>query len=152
MVRGSGRWVLLIVALALVVPAGASSRAGHAGGSSSFPCRWTWDLQAGLRAGYVTAGNNASCGGRSGSLTLSARLFSWDRKRKRWHLDKARTRTWRDLRGNRYVELAEPCVGATVRALFGWILRDSGGTIVARNSVKTASLKTPGRGCKQGIG
>jgi hypothetical protein len=143
---------LVVLAVALVVPAAASSRAGEAADRLSFPCRWNWDLQAGLKDGYVTAGNNASCGGRSGSLTLSARLLSWDRKRKRWHTDKSQTRTFRDLRGNRYVELAEPCVGATVRAVFGWTLRDSSGTIVARNSVKTASLKTPGRGCKQGIG
>ena len=100
----------------------------------------------------MTAGNSANCGGRSGSLTLSARLLRWDPKSKRWHADKAQTKTFRDLRANRYLELAEPCVTSTVRAVFGWILRDSGGAVVARHSVKTGQLKVPGPGCKQGIG
>ena len=151
MERGSCRWVLVVLAVALIVPAATSSRAGGAYGSS-FRCRWAWDLQAGLREGYVTAGNSANCGGRSGSLTLSARLLRWDAKRKGWRTDKAQTRTWRDLRTNRYIEVAEPCRGATVRAVFGWILRDSGGAVVSRKSIRTASLKTPDRGCKQGIG
>jgi hypothetical protein len=124
-----------------------ASGAGHAAGTS-FPCRWTWSLHDGLRAGYVTAGSNADCGGRSGSLTLSARLLRWDPNSKAWHTDRAQTKTWTDLRANRYVELAEPCVASTVRAVFGWILRDSSGAVVARNSVKTGSLKVPGPGCK----
>jgi hypothetical protein len=152
MERASGRWVLFLVALALVPPAAASSRTGDAGDKSSFPCHWNWTLQAGLREGYVTAGNNASCGGRSGSLTLSARLLRWNPRSKRWHTEKAQTRTWRDLRANRYLELAEPCVASTVRAVFVWILRDSGGTVVARNAIKTGSLKVPGPACKIGIG
>ena len=97
----STRLVLFVVTLALAGGVVAFSGAGHARGTSSFPCRWSWALQDGLRNGYVTAGNNADCGGRSGSLTLSARLLRWDQKSKRWHTDKAQTRTWRDLRANR---------------------------------------------------
>jgi hypothetical protein len=135
---------LFVVASAL---AGAAL-ASFAGAASSFPCRWTYDLEAGLRDGYVTAGNNANCGGRSGSLTLSARLLRWDPRSKTWRLVKAQTKTFRDLRANRYLELAVPCVTSTVRAVFGWILRDTGGAIVARNSVKTGPLKVPGPGCR----
>ena len=142
---------MFVVASALAGAAVASSGAVFAGAASSFPCRWNWDLEAGLRAGYVTAGNSADCGGRSGSLTLSVRLFRWIPKSKSWHLDRAQTQTFRDLRPHRYLELAEPCLTSTVRAVFGWILRDAGGAVVARNSVKTGTLKVPGPGCKQGI-
>jgi hypothetical protein len=142
----------LAAASALAAAAVASSGAvSAAASSSSFPCRWTYDLEAGLRTGYVTAGNNASCGGRSGSLTLSARLQRWDPRSKTWRLVKAQTKTFRDLRANRFLELAVPCVASTVRAVFGWILRDTSGAVVARNSVTTGPLKVPGPGCKQGI-
>jgi hypothetical protein len=150
--RGSRGWLVLIVTFALGSAALASSGGGYAAGTSSFPCRWNWDLQAGLRDGYVTAGASADCGARSGSLTLSARLLRWNPKSKRWHVDKAQTRTWRDLRAHRYIELAEPCVTSTVRAVFSWILRDTGGTVVARKTVKTGPVKVPGPGCKIGIG
>lgn len=120
--------------------------------TSSFPCRWKWDLEAGLRDGYVTAGNSADCGGRRGSLTLSVRLFKWDPATKTWRTEKAQTKTFRNLNGNRYLELAEPCTSSTVRAVFGWILRDTGGTIVSRNTVKTKSLRVPGPGCRISLG
>jgi hypothetical protein len=148
----TGRWVLLLVALVLGATAMASSATGSARGESSFPCRWKWDLQAGLRDGYVTAGNSAHCGGRSGSLTLSARLLRWDPESKTWHTVRAQTRTFRNLRANRYIELAEPCTASTVRAVFSWILRNSRGSVVGRNTVKTGSLKVPGPDCKIGIG
>jgi hypothetical protein len=69
-----------------------------------------------------------------------------------WHTVKAQTKTWRVLRGNHYLELAKPCVVSTVRAVFGWTLRNTGGAIVSRHSVRTASLKVPGPDCKIGIG
>jgi hypothetical protein len=147
-----GRWLLLVVASALAAAAASSATAGFAGATQSFPCRWTYALDAGLRDGYVTAGNTADCGGGAGSLTLSARLLKWNPKSKTWHSDRAQTRTWRDLRAHHYVELTEPCVTSTVRAVFGWVLRDTGGAVVARNSVKTGSLKVPGAACKEGIG
>ena len=119
---------------------------------ASFPCRWRFDLEAGLRTGYVTAANSADCSGRQGSLTLSVRLLRWDPASKAWHTAKVQTKTWRNLGGNRYLELAKPCVVSTVRAVFGWTLRNTGGAIVSRHSVRTASLKVPGPDCKIGIG
>jgi hypothetical protein len=119
---------------------------------AAFPCRWRFDLEAGLRTGYVTAANSADCSGRQGSLTLSVRLLRWDPASKAWHTAKAQTKTWRDLRRNRYLELAKPCTVSTVRALFGWTLRNTAGALVARHSLRTASLKVPGPGCKIGIG
>jgi hypothetical protein len=148
----TGRWVLLLVALVLGSSAMASSAAGSSRGTSSFPCRWNWDLQAGLRDGYVTAGSSAHCGGRSGSLTLSVRLLRWDPDSKTWQTVRTQKRTFKSLRGNRYLELADPCVASTVRAVFGWILRNSRGSVVGRNTVKTGSLKVPGPDCKIGIG
>ena len=143
--------------------ADASSIASTAGGQPaegpavvrtkpSFPCRWRFDLEAGLRTGYVTAGNSADCRGRQGSLTLSVRLFRLDPASKTWHTVKAQAKTWRVLRGNHFLELATPCVVSTVRAVFGWTLRNTGGTVVGRRSLRTASLKVPGPDCKIAIG
>jgi hypothetical protein len=120
--------------------------------TAGFPCRWRFDLEAGLRTGYVTAANSADCSGRQGSLTLSVRLLRWDPASKAWHTAKVQTKTWRNLGGNRYLELAKPCTVSTVRALFGWTLRNTAGAVVARHSLRTASLKVPGPGCKIGIG
>jgi hypothetical protein len=119
---------------------------------ASFPCRWRFDLEAGLRAGYVTAANSADCSGRQGSLTLSVRLLRWDSASKAWHTAKAQTKTWRNLRGNHYLELARPCVVSTVRAVFGWTLRNTAGAVVGRHSLRTASLKVPGPDCRITIG
>lgn len=105
-----------------------AGRTGHAGGrvrqspvvvrhTAAFPCRWRFDLEAGLRTGYVTAANSADCSGRQGSLTLSVRLLRWDPASKAWHTVKVQTKTWRHLDGNRYLELAKPCTVSTVRAL-----------------------------------
>ena len=98
--------------------------------TSSFLCTWKWDLQPGLRTGYVTAGNGANCAGRQGSLTLSIRLLRWSPKSEKWNVDKAQTRTWTDLRANRYVEVAERCSKSTVRVVFDWGLRDAGRTVI----------------------
>lgn len=122
------------------------------GAKAAFPCPWRFDLEAGLRTGYVTAANSADCSGRQGSLTLSVRLLRWDPASKAWHTTKAQTKTWRNLRGNRYLELAKPCVASTVRAVFGWTLRSTGGTVVSRHSLRTASLQVPGPGCMIRIG
>lgn len=135
---------------ALVLTGGLGSAVARV--STSFPCRWQWDLHAGLRAGYVTAGSSADCAGRRGSLTLSARLLRWNPQSKTWHADRAQTRTWRDLSGNRYVELTERCTAATFRAVFGWTLRDTGGALVSRHAVRSGVLKVPGPDCRFQIG
>ena len=109
--------------------------------AGSFPCRWNYDLHAGLREGYVTAGANASCGGRSGSLTLTVRLYGWSPTTKRSRVDRAQTKTFTNLAGNRYVDVAERCRLGKARADFVWVLR-SGGRIVARNVVHTAAIAT----------
>jgi hypothetical protein len=144
----------ILIGLVLTVLAGigtgsAPARASRSGGS--FPCRWRWDLQAGLRDGFVTAANSADCSGRTGSLTLSVRLLRLNPKTRKWRADKKQTRTWSNLSRNRYIELSEKCVGGTVRAEFGWILRDSGGSVVARNAVRTPPYRDPGPGCRIGI-
>lgn len=144
----------LAVLIALAAPGAvpAAERPTLVRSEASFPCRWNWSLQDGFRVGYITAANSADCAGRAGSLTLSARLLRWNPKTTKWHTDRAQTRTWTNLSGNRYVGLSERCVTATVRAEFGWILRDSGGSVVARHSVKSGSLKVPGPDCKISIG
>lgn len=129
--------------MTLAVAVVAAVRTGDARGNQSFPCRWKWDLEAGHRDGYVTAGNSADCTGRRGSVTLSVRLFSWNPRAKRWRLDRAQSKTFTNLSGNRYLELAKPCVTSTVRAVFGWALRDSHGMVVSRNAVTTGTLKVP---------
>jgi hypothetical protein len=118
----------------------------------AFPCRWRFDLEAGLRTGYVTAADSADCTGRRGSLTLSVRLLRLTPPSTVWHTAKAQTKTWRDLRGNHFLELARPCTASTVRAVFGWTLRNTGGAVVARHSLRTAALKVPGPDCRVTIG
>ena len=105
------------------------------------------DLEVGLRSGYVIAGENTACVGRSGSLTLTAQLYSWDFKAKRWRLDHKQTRSWTNPNGRRYVELQERCRAGKVRADFHWLLRDSSGGIVATNVVHTKSVAVPGPAC-----
>ena len=164
------RRALFVVSLAVTTVvtacwagAGASSSAVRAGGrpaqhpplaraKATFPCRWRFDLEAGLRAGYVTAGNSADCTGRRGSLTLSVRLLRRTPPSPAWHTAKLQTKTWRNLRGNHFLEVARPCTASTVRAVFGWTLRNTGGAVVARHSLRTASLKVPGPACKIAIG
>ena len=105
-----------------------------------------------MRPGYVTAGNNADCGGRRGSLTLGVRLLRLDPVTKAWHTDKKKTRTFRNLRKNRYLEIAEPCAAATFRAVFRWTLRNTSGAVVARHAVKTSSLVVNSPDCKITLG
>lgn len=101
-----------------------------------------------MRPGYVTAGNNADCGGRRGSLTLGVRLLRLDSVTKAWHTDKKKTRTFRNLGKNRYLEIAEPCAAATFRAVFRWTLRNTSGAVVARHAVKTSPLVVNSPDCK----
>jgi hypothetical protein len=129
-----------------VIVCGVAAGAADVATAGSFPCRWNYDLHAGLRDGYVTAGANASCGGRSGSLTLTVRLYGWTSTTKRWRVDRAQTKTYANLNGNRYVEVAERCRLGKARADFVWILR-SGGRVVARNVVHTAAIATA-PGCR----
>lgn len=152
-----------VLVVAVSVGADASATAARAGGrpaqvtpvaraKATFPCRWRFDLEAGLRTGYVTAGNSADCTGRRGSLTLSVRLLRRTPPSPVWHTAKAQTKTWRDLRGNRFLELARPCTASIVRAVFGWTLRNTSGAVVARHSLRTAALKVPGPACMVAIG
>jgi hypothetical protein len=136
--------MLLVTVITLAV--------AHSSAASSFPCRWTWDLQYGLRNGYVTAGSAADCSGRSGSLTLRVRLLQRDQGTSTWHTVKARTRTFHHLNGNRYVEVATPCVAAKFKAVMRWILRNPGGGVVARHVVRTAVVTVPSPNCVQTIG
>ena len=126
--------------------------AAHASAAGSFPCRWTWDLQYGLRPGHVTAGNNADCSGRAGSLTLRVRLLQRDQGTSTWHTVKTRTRTFHHLNGNRYVEVATPCVAAKFKAVMRWTLRNQGGGVVARHVVRTGVVTVPSTNCVQTIG
>jgi hypothetical protein len=104
---------------------------------SSFPCRWNWELATNLRQGYAVAGANADCRGRPGSLTISVRLQRQDPATHAWRTLKADTRLFHDLRKNRYVQVAKRCASAApvkYRARLSWILRGTGGAVVARLS------------------
>lgn len=137
-----------LVALAVVACALASSTGQGGAARSSFPCRWTYNMYAGLRAGYVTAGENADCTGRRGKLTLSAHLDWLNPKTRGWRVDRAQTRTWTNLGGLRYLSLAEHCKPGKFRATFLWTLRDSGQRVLATNSIHTGSLTLPSADCK----
>jgi hypothetical protein len=136
---------------ALLVAMGALA-VGHTAAGSSFPCRWTWDLQYGLRPGYVTAGNNANCSGRAGSLTLKVRLLRRDEATHQWRAVRRRTRTFHQLNGNRFLEVATPCVPAKFKAVMRWVLRNPGGAVVARHVVRTGVVTVPSANCVQTIG
>jgi hypothetical protein len=142
--RARLRWSLFLVVLAATAVVALPS--GHA--ASSFPCRWSYSLYDGLRPGYVTAGNNATCTGRQGSLTLSVRLLKLDPMTKAWHTVKAQTKTFRHLNSPRFVEVATPCVVASFRAVFRWALRDTRKAIVARHLVKTPKLVVNSGSCR----
>jgi hypothetical protein len=71
---------------------------------------------------------------------------------KAWHTAEAQTKTWRNLHGNHFLEIARPGVLSTVPAVFGWTLRNGSGAVVSRHEVRTGSLKVHGPGCKIGIG
>ncbi|HKC77386.1 MAG TPA: hypothetical protein VKB70_03255 [Gaiellaceae bacterium] len=128
----------LVVALGLaVLPTLAVARPG-----SHFPCTWNYDLYDGLRADYVTAGDNATCAGLSGSLTLSTRLQEWDVTTHEWRTVEFRRRTWTNIDGRRYTEAAKKCDGGRFRAKFGWLLR-SGGRIAGHLSLTEGPINAP---------
>jgi hypothetical protein len=137
--------------LAALLVTGIAMAAAHANAASSFPCRWNWDLHYGLRAGYVTAGNSADCAGRSGSLTLSVRLLQRDETTHTWTTVKKRTRTFHHLNGNRFVEVATPCVAAKFKAVMRWTLRNPGGA-AARHVVHTGTVTVPSPNCSFTLG
>ena len=126
--------------------------AAHSSAASSFPCRWTWDLQLRAAPRHVTAGNNADCFGRAGSLTLRVRLLQRDQGTSTWHTARTRTRTFHNLKGNRYVEVATPCVAAKFKAVMRWTLRNPGGAVVARHVVRTGTVTVPSTNCVGTIG
>jgi hypothetical protein len=126
--------------------------AAHTSAASSFPCHWTWDLQYGMRPGYVTAGDNANCAGRPGSLTLKVQLLQRDEATDSWRTVKRRTRTFHHLNGNRFLEVAAPCAPAKFKAVMRWVLRNPGGAVVARHVVHTGVVAVPGPNCLQAIG
>ena len=149
---------ILVVALAGVGVMGSQPAASTAMGRpevdairtvTSFPCRWNWDLQVGLRPGFVTASSSADCAGHRGSLTLRVRLLRLDPTTKIWATDRLQTRTWRDLRGSHFVAVRSPCAVSTVRAVFGWTLRNTRGKVVNRQTVRSGTLGDPGPGCHQ---
>jgi hypothetical protein len=139
---------LALLAGAMLVVGGSA----EAGDSKPFPCRWDWSLFDGMRPGYVTAGNNADCGGRRGSLTLGVRLLKLDPVTNVWHTDKKKTRTFRNLGKNRYLEIAEHCAAATFRGVFRWTLRNTSGAVVARHTVRSSSLVVKSPDCKITLG
>jgi hypothetical protein len=140
----------------VVLSAATATRVAHAGATAahapSFACPWSWALYDGLRPGSVTAGASANCAGRKGSLTLSLRLLSQKPGSTAWRTDVFRRKTWRRLRHDRFLNVAEPCVAEKVRAVFRWTLRDTRGTVVSRNVVRSGTLQVPGPGCKLTLG
>jgi hypothetical protein len=135
---------------ALAVTAGMTVGSVHA--APSFPCRWNWSLFDGMRPGYVTAGNNADCTGRQGSLTLGVRVLKLNPATKSWQTVRTGTKTFKHLNGNRFVEVATRCAAASFRGVFRWTLRDARGTVVARHLVKTRSLVVTSPDCKLILG
>jgi hypothetical protein len=146
--RAQLRWSVLAVVIAATAVVGVGS--GQA--ASAFPCRWNWSLFDGMRPGYVTAGSNADCTGRRGSLTLSIRVQKQDPATMAWQTVKARHKTFRHLNGNRGLDAATPCVAATFRGIFRWTLRDAGGAVVARHRVKSGKLVVTGPNCAITLG
>jgi hypothetical protein len=143
------RATFLVMLAATMLVVGGPAMAGD---SKPFPCRWNWSLLDGYRPGYVTAGNNADCGGRRGSLTLGVRLLKLDPVTKAWHTDKKKTRTFRILNKSRYLEIAEHCEAATFRGVFRWTLRNTSGAVVARHTVRSSSLVVKSPDCKITLG
>ena len=93
------RSLVIGLMLAATLSSAASARQASAVAVSAFPCRWNYDLQVGLRAGYVTGGESADCTGRRGTLTLSTQLYRWIPAKRKWRLDRSVTRSW--VRPNR---------------------------------------------------
>jgi hypothetical protein len=105
-----------------------------------------------MRPGYVTAGNNADCSGRRGSLTLSVRLLRWYPSSKSWQAVRTTAKTFKHINGNRSLEVATRCAAASFRAVFRWTLRDARGGVVARHIVKTSRLVVTSPDCRLILG
>jgi hypothetical protein len=115
--------------------------------TSSFPCRWDYDLYTGLRPGYATGGMSANCFGRAGRLTMTGQWYRLTLVTKKWRLDRSQTRTWSSLGVKHYIEFQERCKPGRLKAVYTWLLRDTEGRVIARNVVKTAPINDPGPGC-----
>jgi len=147
--------ILALVPVAFASAARDASRYAGTGPdypASSFPCQWHWNLQDGLRPGYVTAGINGDCGGRNGSLTLSIRLLSKQRNAKQWHTDTFKSQTWSSLNGPDRLGVQARCAAETIRGTFGWTLRDQRGAVVSRKVLRSAPLVVPGPSCRLILG
>ena len=141
------RSLVIVLVLVVTLSCAAATRSASAVAVGAFPCRWNYDLQVGLRAGYVTGGESADCTGRHATLTLSTQLYRWIPAKKRWRLDRSVSRSWLNPTGNRFVTFQERCTGGKVRATFSWVLRDGSRQIIARNSIHSTSVADPGPGC-----
>ena len=144
-VRRRLRTLVIVVSVAAAVTSTATAHQTVRG--TSFPCRWNYNMYVGLRAGYVTGGENADCTGHQGTLTLVVQLFRWTPATAKWRLDRSETRSWRNPLGNRYVEFDERCSIGKTRATFTWALRDPAGRVVAHMSIKTSPVADPGPRC-----
>jgi len=141
------RSLVIVLALAATVSSAAAARPASSTAVRSFPCRWNYDLQVGLRAGYVTGGESADCTGQQGTLTLSTQLYRWIPATRKWRLDRSVTRSWSNPAGNRFVTFQEHCALGKVRATFSWVLRDRSRRVIARNTIRSSSVADPGPGC-----
>jgi hypothetical protein len=113
----------VLACLLIMLGLAAVSTQAAARSSGRFACAWRYSLFDGRRAGYVTAGNNATCNGQRGSLTLSTRLQEWNASTHRWRTVRFRHRTWTNLETRRSIEVAKRCDGGRYRATFMWLLR-----------------------------
>ena len=136
----------LLVALGLaVLPSQAVARP-----AAQFPCTWNYSLYDGLHPNYVTAGNNATCTGQSGSLTLSTRLQERDTTTQQWRTVRFHQQSWTSIGTRRYTEVATKCDGGRYRAKFTWLLR-RGGRIAAHLALDEGPINAP-IGCKITLG
>jgi hypothetical protein len=130
---------MAIVAGILLAPTASAQR-------ERFPCSWHWSVQPGLPAGFIVAGNNASCYGRRGSLLLSTTLQEWDATAAKWHAVRAQTKVWRALGTSHSTGVQKKCDNGRYRAIFTWILRNTSGRAVSRLGLTTRSVVAP-QGC-----
>ena len=125
-----------------------AAAAGKTTAAGTFPCRWNYNLYVGLHTGYETGGENADCTGKSGTLTLAARLYRSLPGSHIWRLARSRSRTWVNPTGNRYVEFSRPCTPGRIRAIFTWALHDPDGHRIASHTITTQPINDTGPGCK----
>jgi hypothetical protein len=118
--------------------------------TAGFACTWSYSLYDGLRANFVTAGNNATCVGQRGSLTLSTRLQEWDVSTHKWRTTQFRHRTWTNLNMRRFTEVARRCDGGRYRAKFTWLLRRDG-SVVSHLALRKGPIAAP-IGCRIRLG